>query len=482
MHTHDHNYTQDHDHLSALFSVAGLGAALAERVRFTGPDQVLPSSYKTDLAARLTIGAVGAAAAEMHARRTGTRQDVTVDTTHAAAEFSAERVFTLNDAPTPELFDPLAGAYRCGDGRWVRIHTNFVHHREGILDLLSCAPDRDAVQAAFQKWDAEAFESAASGAKMIAALFRSAEEWKAHPHGSSLAGKPVITLEKIGDAPKADYAPGARPLSGFRVLDLTRIIAGPTCGRALAAHGADVMRVASPYLPFIESLVMVSGAGKRSAYADLETIAGRQALETLLREADVFVEGYRPGGLAARGFSPERAAEIRPGIVTVSLSAYGSNGAARGGQGPWSSKRGFDSIVQTACGINHGEATDAAQDASIEDLQPRALPCQALDHASGYLMAFGAMAALLRRMEEGGSWRVHVSLAQTAEWLTSLGRIEGGTQRPAPAKNWAGPYLDTAETPFGRLRTVRPAARLSETPPYFDKPAVPLGTHDPVWT
>lgn len=472
---------QDLDGLQALLKTVALPENLAGRVTFSGPDQVLPSSYRTDLAARVTIGAVGAAVAEMHFRRSGMHQEVSVETTHAAAEFSAERVFTVNDAPTPELFDPLAGAYLCGDGRWVRIHTNFAHHRDGILSLLNATSDREKVEQAFLGWEAEAFETAASKAKMIAALFRTQEEWQAHPQGGHLIGKPVITLEKIGDAPIADFVPGERPLSGLRVLDLTRIIAGPTCGRALAAHGADVMRIASPYLPFIESLVMVSGAGKRSAYADLETTAGRQALENLLRDADVFVEGYRPGGLAERGFSPQRLADLRPGIVSVSLSAYGF-------EGPWAGKRGFDSIVQTACGINHGEALDASRyrpspkNFSSEGLKPRALPCQALDHASGYLMAFGTVAALLRRMEEGGSWRVQVSLAQTATWLTALGRVEGGTQAPPLPKGWADPYLDVMETPFGRLRTVRPAARLSRNPPYFDKPAVPLGTHEAVWT
>ncbi|MDJ0685421.1 MAG: CoA transferase [Alphaproteobacteria bacterium] len=455
--------------LSDLWSLAGLPPADTDRVSFTGPEIVLPSSYRVDAAAQAVIAAVGLAAAEVHRRRTGVTQSLTVDALHATAEFLVERFYTRDGAPPPPPFDPIAGAYRCGDGRWVRIHTNFAHHRQGILDLLRCDNDRGSAEAALQGWEADDFAEEASARNLIAALYRSSEEWRAHAQGAALAGTPPLRIQKIADAPPSPAPqPGERPLSGLRILDLTRIIAGPTCGRALAAHGAEVMRIASPYLPFIESLVIATGQGKRSAFADLETTAGRMALERLVRGADIFVQGYRPGGLAARGFGPEQAAAIRPGLVSVSLCAYGFDG-------PLAGRRGFDSIVQTACGINHGEAEDAGLDA------PKPLPCQALDHASGYLMAFGALAALLKRQEEGGAWHVKVSLAGAAEWLVGLGRIAGGTRRPQPPDGWAEPFLDTQASPFGRLRAVRPAARLSETPPYFDKPPVPLGTHPPEW-
>ena len=204
------------------------------------------------------------------------------------------------------------------------------------------------------------------------------------------------------------------------MLDLTRVIAGPVCGRTLAAHGADVMRITAPHLPGFPLLDIDTGRGKLSAALDLRAEEDCERLGSLLREAHVFVQGYRPGGVASLGFSPEACAEIRPGIVTVSLSAYGH-------AGPWASRRGFDSLVQNASGINHAEAEAAGITTG-----PKELPAQALDHATGYLMAFGAMMALARKAREGGSWHVRVSLAQTAHWLTRLGRLPNGFDCPDP--------------------------------------------------
>src|SRR5262249_25345635 len=210
--------------------------------------------------------------------------------------------------------------------------------------------------------------------------------------------------------PRATPPPPPPPARGVRVLDLTRVIAGPVCGRALAAHGAEVMRITAPHLPGLPELDIDTGRGKLSAALDLRAAEDRERLTGLLRQAHVFVQGYRPGGLAALGFAPEACAELRPGIVVVTLSAYGH-------QGPWALRRGFDSLVQNANGLNVAEAEAAGVPA------PRELPAQALDHASGYLMAFGAMMALARKAREGGSWHVRVSLAQTGHWLAGLGRV-----------------------------------------------------------
>ena len=452
--------------LAALLAGAGLPSALADGVELTGGDPVLPSSLAVGTVAQASIAAVAAAAADLWTRRGGSKQAIAVDMAHAAQEFRSERLYRLDGQPSARLWDAIAGPYRCGDGRWVRIHTNFAHHRDGLLALLGCDNTRGAVQAALDGWDAAAFEDAVAARGLVATMMRSPEAWLATPQGAALAGQRLVAIERIGDAPPEPLVPADRPLAGLRVLDLTRIIAGPVCGRALAAHGAEVLRVASPRLPFIAPLVIDTGRGKRSAYLDLDEAAGRAALAGLLSQGDVFVQGYRPGGLAARGFAPADAASLRPGIVYVSLSAYGYDG-------PWAGRRGFDSLVQTASGINHAEAEAAGIDG------PRELPCQALDHAAGYLMALGTLAALRRRTEEGGSWHVRVSLARTGRWLQSLGRVAGGLDHgdPAPGED----FFEESDSGFGRLRAIRHAARLSATPARWSRPAVPLGSHPPEW-
>jgi len=455
--------------LRGLWSLAGGDPAALARVTLIGAEPALPSSFRVGAAAQATIAAAGLAAAEIHRQRTGRSQSVSVDMRHAAAEFRSERYWRLDGKPPGSPWDKIAGVYQTGDGRWVRLHTNFPHHRDGMLKLLGCAYDRAAVQAALMRRQGEAFETAAAEVGLVATMMRSPAEWAAHPQGQAIAGLPLLEITRTGEAPpRALPAGGPRPLSGMRILDLTRVIAGPVCGRTLAAHGADVMRITAPHLPGLPGLDIDMGRGKLSACLDLRASDDRGELASLMRESHVFVQGYRPGGLARFGFSPEACAEIKPGIVTVSLSAYGR-------AGPWSGRRGFDSLVQTASGINHAEA----EAAGVEG--PKELPAQALDHAAGYLMALGALTALARKAREGGSWHVSVSLAQTGHWLKGLGRLERGLERPDPKPADVADLLVEMDTPLGRLACVRHAALLSETPAMWERPPVALGTHAPVW-
>jgi len=451
--------------LAELWHAAGLDPAELAWAELTGHEPVLPSSFAVGTAAQASIAAAGLAAASLWRQRGGTAQQVAVAMRHAAAEFRSERYLRVDGAPAPELWDAIAGAYRCGDGHWVRLHTNFPHHRDGVLALLGCAHERTSVAAALQGWRAQDLEDAAAERGLVVAMLRSFEEWDAHPQGRALAGLPVFTLEKIGDAAPQPLPPATRPLDGVRVLDLTRIIAGPVGGRTLAAHGADVLLVTSPRLPAIAPLVIDTGRGKRSCQLDLTDAADHATLARLVDEADVFLQGYRPDGLAALGFGPQQLAERRPGLVYVSLSAYGH-------VGPWAERRGFDSLVQTASGFNHAEAQAAGRD------EPLALPAQALDHAAGYLIALGTIAALLRRAREGGSWHVRVSLAQTGLWLRQLGRVGHGFIAPDQDLAAVQDLLETTPSGFGQLRGVRHAAQLSTTPADWVRPAVPLG-HDP---
>jgi hypothetical protein len=318
------------------------------------------------------------------------------------------------------------------------------------------------------QWKGEDFETAAYAAGGVVALMRSHDEWMRLPQSRAIAELPLVEITKIGDAAPRPWPAGKRPLEGLRVLDLSRVIAGPVAGRTLAAHGADVMLLSSPNLPAIPWLTIDTGRGKRACFADLDTEQGNTTLRGLLTGADIFSQGYRPHSLAARGFAPEEVARLSPGIVYASLCAYGRSG-------PWAQRRGFDSLVQCAIGFNHAEGKAAGVDG------PKELPAQMLDHATGYLMAFGAMMAKLRQAREGGSWHVQVSLARTGKWLWDMGRLDGGIKSPEITGQEVANFVEDMSSGFGLLSAVRHAAMLGATPTYWERPAVPLGFCPPVW-
>jgi crotonobetainyl-CoA:carnitine CoA-transferase CaiB-like acyl-CoA transferase len=451
---------------AALWHRAGLPAEALGWLELTGAEPALPSSFAVGTAAQASIAAMALAAASLHHQRGGPPQRVAVEMRHAAAEFRSERFFRVDGQEAPELWDAIAGLYPTADG-WVRLHTNFPHHRDGVLRLLGVENDRAAVARALLNWQAGAFEDTAAQAGLCVAALRDFAQWDASPQGQAVAEWPV-SITRIGDAPPRPLPAAARPLEGLRVLEMTRIIAGPVAGRALAAHGADVLLVTAPHLPAVAPLVIDTGRGKRSAQLDLRQPEGHAQLEALAREADVFLQSYRPGALAAHGFTSARLAALRPGIVHASLSAYGWDG-------PWQGRRGFDSLVQTASGFNRAEAEAAG------DSKPRPLPAQALDHASGYLLAFGILAALHRRASEGGSWDVRVSLAATGRWLRGLGRLEQGFAAPDPRREDLLDLLEETESGFGRLSAVRHAPWMETTPAFFARPSVPLGTDEAQW-
>jgi crotonobetainyl-CoA:carnitine CoA-transferase CaiB-like acyl-CoA transferase len=453
--------------LAGLLRTAGMSDAALRDVSLTGGEPVLPSSFAVATAAQATIAASALAAADIWRLRTGRHQHVGVDMRHAAIEFRSERYLRINGAPYKEYHDDIAGLYRCGDGRWVRCHTNLPHHCSGLLALLKCPHDRDAVQRVLDGWEGEALETAAAEAGLVVTACRTFDEWDRHPQGRAVASLPLFTIERIGDAPPQPLPPAERPLSGVRVLDLTRIIAGPVCGRTLAAHGADVLLVTASHLPSLFPLVVDTGRGKLSTALDLRQDSARETLAALAKDADIFVQGYRPGAVAGHGFGPDELARLRPGIVYVSLCAYGH-------EGPWARRRGFDSLVQTASGFNAAEADAFGQST------PRELPAQELDHATGYLLAFATMAALARRAQQGGSWHVRCSLAQTGHWFRHLGRIDG-TTCPNPKFADVGDCVEESESGFGRLTAVRHSAVMSETPTRWVRPTMPLGSHPPAW-
>jgi crotonobetainyl-CoA:carnitine CoA-transferase CaiB-like acyl-CoA transferase len=454
--------------LAGLWTLAGGEPAALDAVTLTGEEPQLPSSFRVAAAAQAGIAAAGLAAAHIHKLRSGQSQNVAVDIRHAVVECRSERYLRVDGKPPPPAWDAIAGVYRTRDRRFVRLHTNFPHHRDAVCRVLNCRAERDDVQAALLQWDAEAFETAAYAAGGVVAMMRSHDEWSDLPHASALAALPVIAIEKIGEAAPKPWPAGDRPLAGVRVLDLSRVIAGPVAGRTLAAHGAEVMLISGTDLPAIPWLTIDTGRGKLTSFVELKREQGRQTLRELLAQADIFSQGYRPSSLARLGFSPEEAARINPGIVFVSLSAYGH-------AGPWAERRGFDSLVQTATGFNHAEGQAVGVDG------PKELPAQILDHATGYLMAFGAMMAKARQGREGGSWHVRVSLAQTGRWLWNLGRVADGLATEDLKGEAVSAFVEEVASGFGPLRSIRHSAQLSKTPAFWARPAMPLGSHPPHW-
>ena len=317
-------------------------------------------------------------------------------------------------------------------------------------------------------------EARFAAAGLGAAFVRTAEEWQRHPQAVAIAALPRFEIERIGDAPPEPIGhvePALRPLQGVRVLDLSRVIAAPVVARTLAQHGADVLAIGAAHLPNFESLVIDTGRGKRTARIDLREATGQARLRELVRGADLFLQAYRPGALAARGFGAPALAGLRPGLAHVSLSAYGHTG-------PWAQRRGFDSLVQSASGIAFDEGRGGDR-AGLP--MPGKLPCQALDHATGYLAAFATMVALQRRAVEGGSWQVRVSLAQTGHWLRTLGRDVMGLGAPELTAEEITPWRHEMPSPFGLVSAIAPVEQMALTPARFDLPPARPGTHAPEW-
>jgi crotonobetainyl-CoA:carnitine CoA-transferase CaiB-like acyl-CoA transferase len=453
--------------VESLWTQAGGDPAVLKGLTLTGADPILPTDFAVGTAAAALVGAATLAAAEMWRLATGRAQAASVDVRAAVAAFRSERYLRVDGEVPADPRGGIFGFYRAGDGRWVQLHGALPHHREGIARVLGCELTREAAAAAVARWSAPALEDAMAAEGLPAVMVRSRDEWQAHPQGRAVAGLPVIEIERIGEAPPVPVRAGARPLGGVRVLELTRVIAGPVCGRALAAHGADVLLITAAHLANLPRLVIDTGFGKRSAWLDLRRRDDADRLRALIAGCDVVCQSYRPGALDAYGFSPDEVARLRPGVVYVTLSAYGR-------LGPWRGRRGFETLVQSATGMAHEQGFGAGLE------RPEHLPAQVVDHGTGYLGALGAMTGLARRAREGGSHLVRVSLAQTARWVDALGRVDG-RRTPDLAPEAIADLLAECDSPFGRLRHVVPAGRLAETPPAWTRPPVPPGTDAPAW-
>ncbi|MET0385291.1 MAG: CoA transferase [Polyangiales bacterium] len=445
-----------------------------DAVELRGPEHTLPSVYEVSALASASVAAATLAAAELAAARSGGAiPQVTIEREHAATAFACERHLHAINWELPAGWDSLAGDYACRDG-FIRLHTNYAHHRAAVTQVLGTKQDRGVVRDAVLGWDGDVLENAVVAAGGCAAFMRSPAAWRQHPQGQALAAEPLFTREHwrcepldLESAATAGSPESAGPLAGVRVLDLTRVIAGPVATRFLAAWGADVLRIDPPGFEEVGALLAEVTVGKRRASLDLHEPADRQQFEALMTGAHVIVHGYRSDALAKLGYGSAQLRALNPNAAQITHAAYGF-------AGPWATRRGFDSLVQMSSGIAwRGREV-------LESDKPQPLPVQALDHATGYLLAAAACRALTVRSQQQQASRYATSLARVATCLTSLGD-QGDIRAPALAHAQIAPWLEQAETTFGQVQRVRPVGHMAGHTPRWPHPAGPLGSDAAAW-
>lgn len=439
------------------WSASGGALELLDMVQVTGKSAgLLPSTLAAlpAMTAAVAVSTLAAAVLDRH-RGSATSMPVVVDVEHVAVAARSERYARTAAASEVDLFAPLSRFFETADG-WIRLHANYPWHRERALRVLGCTNRPEAVEQAVRSWSGEALEDALAAAGALGYVVRDVQAWRDHPQGQAVAALPLLQME-AGAAP-GRVAPPGRAAAGLRVLDLTRVIAGPVATRTLAGWGAQVLRLDSPDLPEIPAQAVDTLPGKFSAELDLRQPGGRARMEALLAEADLLVQGYRPGALARYGLDPRELAERHPHLSVVTLSAWGPSG-------PWAGRRGFDSLVQCPTGIA----------AESDGGRPGVLPAQVLDHATGYLAAAAGLLALAGVQQGQPPRAVQLSLAQTARWLQSAGTAHKHSARePDP-----GAYLLTLPGTTSAVQVVGPPGAGDLTPAWAF--TSDLGTHPPAF-
>lgn len=446
-----------------VWTAIGGNASAADSVGFTAAGG-LPSVFAVTDFASATVAVAALAVAELLGLRSGAAVPVSVDRRLASIWFGTS-LRPIGWRP-PAPWDPIAGDYQASDG-WIRLHTNAPHHRAAAERVLGARDDRESVARALARWSKGALEAAIVEAGGCAAEMRSSDDWARHPQGSAVAAEPVAFIAAADAGPAPTWSiPAARPLHGLRVLDLTRVLAGPVASRFLAGYGADVLRIDPPGWDE-PGVVPEVTLGKRCARLDLRAAKDRTMFEALLSRSDVILHGYRPGALDRLGFDAERRRSLSPCLIDVCLNAYGWSG-------PWANRRGFDSLVQMSTGI-----ADAGKRWGRTE-KPLPLPVQALDHATGYLMAAVTIRAITRRLTDGTGTEARLSLARTAKLLMDQPAYDA---EPPLAPETDADYSAAIEmTEWGDARRVTPPINVRGATMRWDRPASSLGLAAPAWT
>jgi len=430
-------------------------------IPFIGSGALRSAFAVSDLACA-SIGAAGQAVSELLRQQTGHLPAVEVDRRLASFWFATS--LRPIGWEIPPLWDPIAGDYATEDG-WIRLHTNAPHHRAAAESVLGACADRAAMAAKVAQWRSADLEQAVDEANGCAAEMRSWAQWQQHPQGLAVNAEPLVHFSTDQDEILKPWQGSvAQPLAGLKVLDLTRVLAGPTASRFLAGFGADVLRIDPPSWNE-PGVIPDMTLGKRCARLDLQQSADRALFENLLKDADILIHGYRADALEHLGFGTERRRQLAPGLIDVSLNAYGWSG-------PWRNRRGFDSLVQMSSGI-----AEAGQRWKHAD-KPTPLPVQALDHATGYLLAASAIRLLTERLKTGRGGAARLSLARTAKLLIEH---EPGTSEALRIEDKQDQDSRVEQTPWGPAHRLLAPVQISGTPLQWALPATGLGSHRPLW-
>lgn len=464
--------------LRSLLTMVGADPELAGNVAISGADPVIDTPFRLGETAAAVLGALGALVGETWRLRSGEHQLVAIEVPAAILALQSvmlQRQWGYPIALTEPLY-PTVGIYPTRDGRFIILNGGYPLLRDGLLELLRAADSQPAVARAVAVWDAEELEEAIADRGLCGVMVRSAAEWRAHPQGAAIARLPAVEITRIGDAPPVPLAAlkpggGRRALTGIKVLDLTHVIAGPTCAKSLAEQGATVLHIYCPSRPQLPPFDMDTGHGKLTAFLDLAGPAtaarDRARLAGLVQKADVFSQSYRPGALARLGFSPQALAALRPGIIVVSTDCYGW-------AGPWRYRPGFEQLAQCASGMAAAQGTS-----DNPALVPMVYPT---DYVTGFLAALGTVACLMRRAKEGGSWQVRVSLCRTAMLIQEQGQVDPNRRPPPPITDeYRNQYMAECDSAIGRLSYLGPVVKMTATPGRWDLPPAPLGAHPPHW-
>jgi crotonobetainyl-CoA:carnitine CoA-transferase CaiB-like acyl-CoA transferase len=455
-------------------------------LKIIGADPVYYSPFHLGEGAAIAHALIGSKVDQIWREQEHKAQQITVDVRHAAASLNSTHWLqiknkSVTDASTRQSLNPMSRIFRCKDDRFIHLHKSFRDGPSIAVELgIEAEADVSTIAQAVSRRDSFELEAALIRRGLTGAVVRNSSEWVKHPQGKALLNRPVVEIIKIGDAPPEPIKIGSRPLSDLRVLDLTRVLAGPTSARTLAEHGADVVHVASPNLPTIDLFEMDTGHGKRQIHIDLDTKEDADILTSMAKQSDVFSQGFRKGALDRRGFGSQQLATLRPGIIYVSENCYGHHG-------PWANRPGWEQFAQTVSGVAklQGQMSPLSPDnersiaAGTDPHAPRLTGAAMNDYVTASFATYGVLEALQRRAKEGGSWHVQVSLTQTSMWFARLGLLQDVSHEQNIGV--VDDFLETHDTPYGEMAHLAPVLQMSDTQPYWAFGTRPLGSDVAEW-